>query len=56
MIEAPNPGNPWAFPLPGSVPAGIGGFFNAWGWVRDLFNSAIPSAVSDLTIYNGIWP
>lgn len=56
MISPPVSADPWAYPLPASVPPGLGGVFNAWGWARQLFDAAIPSAVDDLFNYSNMKP
>lgn len=40
--------DPWQFALPPSVPPGVGGVFNAWGWVRDFFGRVLSQAAYDL--------
>jgi hypothetical protein len=52
-VTVPVPGqtDPWSGQLPGSVPPGIGGLFVAFGWIRELFNSAIPAAWDDIRTY-----
>lgn len=56
MIAPPDMRNPFtgvnnpAFPV---HDGGVAGTFNAFGWVRELFTTAIPSYIGDMNYYAG---
>lgn len=56
MLPPPPNNNPWQGTNNPAVPPVTAGVFVAWGWMRDLINTAIPSAVADFNYYATVSP
>lgn len=54
MLPPPAQNNPFQGVDNPALPPTTAGVFVAFGWVRDLFNSAIPSAVADFDYYSTV--